>query len=298
MSTKRRQEAVDKSKTYLANANVMPSGQPISRRNGDFIERLDSRGVVIERAYRPLTWQPQGRPQKPPVRPQKPQGRPQKPPVKPQPTQQRYQPTGEQQFILDLFDRQQKAMFDRQRELDDRYSRQAREAQGASHKNQQEIQKLENTGNIEVAKITGRSGVEQSTIRAKADENIAEKQSRASMYGSDAQRYIAEQQAKASMYGADLGYKGTVYQTDGNLKGLMYQSDKSFEGIKYQTDATKEIESQKNLTQREKNKQDFYLNTGLGILDSINKQRDYSNRTAGAMYSAFLSTPYNYRYWD
>lgn len=291
MSTSRRQEAVDKSKTYLANANVMPSGKPVSRRNGDFIERLNSRGQVIERAYRPLTRQPQARPQKPPARPQKPQ-------VKPQPTQQRYQPTGEQQFILDLFDRQQKAMFDRQRELDDRYSRQAEKAQAASLNNQREIQKLKNTGDIEVANITGRSGVEQSRVRADADISIAEKQSRASIYGSDAQKYIADQQSKASMYGADLGYKGTVYQTDGNLKGLMYQSDKSFEGIKYQTDATKEIESQKNLTQREKNKQDFYLNTGLGILDSINKQRDYSNRTAGAMYSAFLSTPYNYRYWD
>lgn len=292
MSKSRRQEAVDKSKTYLANnANVMPSGKPISRRNGDFIERLDSRGVVVERAYRPPTWQPQGRPPKPPARPQK-------PPVKPQPPQQRYQPTGEQQFILDLLERQQKAMFDRQRELDDRYSRQAEKAQAASFGNQQQIQRLKNIGDIEVANITGKSGVEQSRVRADADINIAKEQSRASMYGSDAQKYIADQQSRASMYGADLGYKGTVYQTDSNLKGLMYQSDKSFEGIKYQADTTKEVESQKNLTQREKNKQDFYLNTGLGILDSINKQRDYSNRTAGAMYSAFLSTPYNYRYWD
>lgn len=278
MSKSRRQEAVDKSKTYLANnANVMPSGKPISRRNGDFIERLDSRGVVVERAYRPPTWQPQGEPQKPPV--------------KPQPPQQRYQPTGEQQFILDLLERQQKAMFDRQTILEERFSSRAEKAQTASHKNQQEIQRLENTGNIEVAKTTGKFGVEQSRVRANADINIAKEQS-------NAQRYVAEQQSRASMYGADLGYKGTVYQTDGNLKGLMYQSDKSFEGIKYQADTTKEVESQKNLTQREKNKQDFYLNTGLGILDSINKQRDYSNRTAGAMYSAFLSTPYNYRYWD
>ena len=126
-----------------------------------------------------------------------------------------------------------------------------------------------------------RGGIEQSKVQAGAS-NFAATTS------ADANKAVANTQAGASNY-----------QSDNQRKGIEYQSDRTLEGLNKQTDANYFLEREKNANQKEKNRQDLWLNAGLGILDSINKQRASSSQAAAQIYSSYLSSnPYNFKYWD
>lgn len=231
-----------------------------------------------------------------PVQPQN-QVRPQT--VKPQAVKQNqqntYQPTSEQQFIRQMFREQEASQYKRQKELTDFYSRQAKESQLSNQRNQQKMQELVNLGNKQSTLISTEGVKYNADQQLKSSNYRADSDLKQADISANAQRYLADQQLKGSNYNADQQFRIAQEQSNANK----YASDTDFNKTVYQMDAQREFEQEKNLVQREKNKQDLYLNTALGILDSINKQRDYSSRTAAAMYSAFLSnSPYNYRYRD
>lgn len=293
----KRVQAMDKARTWQ------------ERRRGDYIERLDSRGVVFERTYSPQKSNPVAKPQ--PIRPQAP--RPQAPKVKPVPQGQKDfnygRPPGlsdEAWAIYNLGKSERDEQRKEQLQWFNRINQTAKESQSSNQRFGLKLQSGINDTNVrtkyidkETAGVIGKSNENVATIQGKSASEVAEIQGRTSLG-------VAATQAGATKYVSDNEYRGVQYKSDADKYGF----DRQFEGLKYESDRIAEtenkktdsnffIEREKNATQREKNKQDLFLNAGLGILDSINKQRASSSQAAAQIYSSYLSSnPYNFKYWD
>ena len=276
------------------------------RRKGAYIESLDSNGVVFERIYSPQKAKPVSRPQAP--RPQAP--RPQAPKVKPVPQGRPPGLSDESWAIYNLGKSERNEQTKSQLEWfkimnqtaeksqlsNQRFGLQLQSTIGTSNEN---VARIQGTSAGKVAETQGRWGLETQKEQTTSNLGVAEIQGRTSLG-------VAATQAGASNYDSDNELKGVQYKSDADK----YISENQFKGIKYQSDtlaATENkktdsnffIEREKNATQREKNKQDLFLNAGLGILDSINKQRASSSQAAAQIYSSYLSSnPYNFKYWD
>lgn len=266
------------------------------RRRGDYIERLDSSGVVFERTYSPQKAKPVARPQ--PLRPQAPK-------VKPVPQQKDFnygRPPGVTDADWGLYklgELSRKQQTEDQLKWFNRMNETAKQSQLSNQTFGLKLQSGIGESNKEVARIQGTSAGKVAEIEGGWRLKSEEEQTRSNLG-------VAGIQAGATKYASDNELRGVQYKSDADK----YTSDRQFEGLKYQSDRITEtenkktdsnffIEREKNATQREKNKQDLFLNAGLGILDSINKQRASSSQAAAQIYSSYLSSnPYNFKYWD
>lgn len=298
----KRVQAMDKARTWK------------ERRRGDYVERLDSSGVVFERTYSPQKAKPVARPQ--PLRPQAPK-------VKPLPQQKdsNYgRPPGVTDADWSLYklgelsrEQQRKSQLEWFKIMNET----AKQSQLSNQTFGLKLQSGINETNVrtkyidkETAGVIGESNKEVARIQGASAGKVAEIEG--------GWRLKSQQEQTRSNLGvAGIQAGVTKYASDNELRGVQYKSDadkygfnKQFEGLKYQSDTIAEtenkktdsnffIEREKNATQREKNKQDLFLNAGLGILDSINKQRASSSQAAAQIYSSYLSSnPYNFKYWD
>lgn len=286
----KRVQAMDKARTWQ------------ERRRGDYIERLDSSGAVFERTYSPP---------KPVARPQAP--RPQAPKVKPVPQGQKDFNYGRPPGLSDgdwslyqLGELSRKQQRESQLEWFKIMNQTAKESQSSNQGFRLQLQSGINDTNVrtkyidkETAGVIGKSNENVATIQGKSAGEVAGIQGRSNLE-------VAKTQAGATKYVSDNEYRGVQYKSDADkyasdnvYKGIQYQSDRIAETENKKTDANFFIERERNATQKEKNKQDLFLNAGLGILDSINKQRTSSSQAAAQIYSSYLSSnPYNFKYWD
>jgi len=296
----KRVQAMDRARTWQ------------ERRRGDYIERLDSRGVVFERTYSPS---------KPVARPQAP--RPQAPKVKPVPQQKDFNYgrlpglSDEAWAIYNLGKSERDEQRKEQLQWFNRMNQTAKESQLTDQRFRLELQSGINDTNVrtkyidkETAGVIGKSNENVARIQGTSAGKVADIEGGWRLKSQEEQTRsnlgVAETQAGATKYVSDNEYRGVQYRSDADkyasdnvYKGIQYQSDRIAETENKKTDANFFIERERNATQREKNKQDLFLNAGLGILDSINKQRASSNQTAAQMYSSYLSSnPYNFKYWD
>lgn len=284
------------------------------RRTGDYIERLDSSGVVFERTYSPQKAKPVARPQ--PLRPQAPK-------VKPLPQQKDFnygRPPGVTDADWSLYklgelsrEQQRKSQLEWFKIMNET----AKQSQLSNQTFGLKLQSGINETNVrtkyidkETAGVIGESNENVARIQGTSAGKVAEIEGGWRLKSQQEQTRsnlgVAETQAGATKYVSDNEFRGVQYRSDADKYGF----DKQFEGLKYQSDRIAEtenkktdsnffIEREKNATQREKNKQDLFLNAGLGILDSINKQRASSSQAAAQIYSSYLSSnPYNFKYWD
>lgn len=284
----KRVQAMDKARTWK------------ERRTGDYIERLDSSGVVFERTYSPQKAKPVARPQ--PLRPQAPK-------VKPVPQQKDFnygRPPGVTDADWGLYklgELSRKQQTEDQLKWFNRMNETAKQSQLSNQTFGLKLQsgindtsrlntKTVTDGNIKVAEVQGASAGKVAEIEGGWRLKSEEEQTRSNLG-------VAGIQAGATKYASDREFEGLKYTSDNVYKGLKYQSDTIAETENKKTDSNFFIEREKNATQREKNKQDLFLNAGLGILDSINKQRASSSQAAAQIYSSYLSSnPYNFKYWD
>jgi len=268
------------------------------RRTPDgYIEKLGKDGKVYERVYSPIPKQPtikkttQARPQPPKVRPPS------------QSPQTRYTPTPQDKYIEEQYLRYQQELFNRQKELGTFYGNLAKESQAASFANQRFLQKSINDttlgvqrvrteGDVKTAEITSQGNVKTAEITSGGNVAVAKTQA-------DASKFSATTAADANKFGAITAAEASKFGATTAADASKYASDRDAEARNKQTDANYFVEREKNANQKEKNKQDFYLNAGLGILDSMNKQRASSSQAAAQIYSSFLSSnPYNFKYWN
>lgn len=293
----KRVQAMDKARTWR------------QRRTGDYVEKLDSSGVVFERTYSPQKSKPVARPQ--PLRPQP--LRPQAPKVKPVPQGQKDfnygRPPGltdEAWAIYNLGKSERNEQRKEQLEWFNRMNQTAKESQLSNQRFGLQLQSGINDTNRFNTKTVTDGNVKGEFIKKETAIEIGKSNVRVAEVQGKSAGEVAEIQGRASNYASDRQFEGTKYKSDADKYGF----DKQFEGLKYQSDRIAEtenkktdsnffIEREKNATQREKNKQDLFLNAGLGILDSINKQRASSSQAAAQIYSSYLSSnPYNFKYWD
>jgi hypothetical protein len=287
------------------------------QRKGDYIEKLDSSGKVFERTYSPQKQQPQARPRVPNVNPL-PQARPRVPNVNPLPQQQRqqpasqpaYTPTGEQQWIMQQNEQSRLRQEESQRRWYQQMNQDAIKSQQRNQEFNLRLQQGINSTNLGVEKTRGEFATKGNLIstegvkyRADQDRLSSFEQTRGgieqSRLGADANKFVATESGNASRDVAKTQASSNNYQSDNQFKGIQYQANAQLEGLNKQTDANFFIEREKNANQKEKNTQDLWLNTGLGILDSINKQRVASSQAAAQIYSSYLSSnPYNFKYWN
>lgn len=303
----KRVQAMDKARTWK------------ERRTGDYIERLDSSGVVFERTYSPQKAKPVARPQ--PLRPQP--LRPQAPKVKPVPQQKDFnygRPPGVTDADWGLYklgELSRKQQTEDQLKWFNRMNQTAKESQLSNQTFGLKLQSGINETNVrtkyidkETAGVIGKSNENVARIQGTSAGKVAEIEGGWRLKSQQEQTRsnlgVAEIQGRTSNYASDRQLEGLKYQSDADkytsdnvYKGIQYQSDRIAETENKKTDSNFFIEREKNATQREKNKQDLFLNAGLGILDSINKQRASSSQAAAQIYSSYLSSnPYSFKYWD
>lgn len=277
------------------------------RRRGDYIERLDSSGVVFERTYSPQKAKPVARPQ--PLRPQAPK-------VKPVPQQKDFnygRPPGVTDADWSLYklgELSREQQRKRQEEWFKIINETAKQSQLSNQTFGLKLQSGINETNVrtkyidkETAGVIGKSNENVARIQGTSAGKVAEIEGGWRLKSQQEQTRsnlgVARIQDGTTKYTSDREFEGTKYTSDNVYKGIQYQSNKIAETENKKTDSNFFIEREKNATQREKNKQDLFLNAGLGILDSINKQRASSSQAAAQIYSSYLSSnPYNFKYWD
>ena len=255
--------------------------------------------------------------------------RPQVPKVKPLPQQQRqqpasqpaYTPTGEQLWIMQQNEQNRLRQEESQRRWYQQMNQDAIKSQQRNQEFNLRLQQGINSTNLGIEKTRGEFATKGNLIstegvkyRADQDRLSSFEQTRGGIKQSeiqaDASKFAATESANASKFGAttsadasrdvaNIQASSNNYQSDNQFKGLRYQTDKTAETEDKKIDSNFFIEREKNANQKEKNKQDLWLNAGLGILDSMNKQRASSSQAAAQIYSSYLSNnPYNFKYWN
>lgn len=285
------------------------------RRKGPYIENLDSSGVVFERIYSPQKPKPIARPQAP---------RPQAPKVKQVPQGQKNfnygRPPGVTDADWSLYQLGKLSRQDQKKDQLEWFKIMNQTAEKSQLSNQRfglELQSGINNTNVrtkyidkETAGVIGKSNVRVAEVQGESAGKVAEIEGGWRLKTQEEQTRsnlgVAGIQSGATKYASDNELLGVRYKSDADkytsdnvYKGIQYQSDRIAETENKKTDANFFIEREKNANQKEKNKQDLFLNAGLGILDSINKQRASSSQAAAQIYSSYLSSnPYNFKYWD
>ncbi len=262
--------------------------------DGNYIERLDKNGNVYERVYSPI---PKQTTIKKPT-----QARPQPPKVKP-PSKTRYTPTPEQEYIRQQGDLALEKQLQNQKYWFNLFNQNAKEAQQSNQKYGRELQDSINNTNLRMQEKRTWGDVEEAKITSGSNQNIAKTQAESAgnvaNINAKSAETVAGINAESAFKVTELETKSKNYGYDKQYEWTKYQADRDAEARNRQTDANYFVEREKNANQKEKNKQDFYLNAGLGILDSMNKQRASSSQAAAQIYSSFLSSnPYNFKYWN
>jgi hypothetical protein len=265
------------------------------RRTPDgYVEKLGKDGKVYERVYSPI---PKQTTIKKPT-----QARPQPPKVKP-PSQPGYTPTPEQQWIIQQREQALREQVKNQKDWFNLLNENAKEAQYRSFTNNRQVQELINKGNLGVQKSVneGNFRVEEERTRGSLGVEGLRKESRIeeTKLNTTSNEKIAETQATSAGNVAGIQAEASKFGAITAAEASKFGATADAEARNRQTDANYFVEREKNANQKEKNKQDFYLNAGLGILDSMNKQRASSSQAAAQIYSSFLSSnPYNFKYWN